>query len=438
MSIARNSGLALGAQVIGMAGGIATSILTARFLGPSGRGVLVLVNFTVMLLMVLAGLGLNSSLVYMIGKRKVSRQQGLGIAAIAAVALGGTAMLLAIAAYPLLRSNVFSGIGLAPYAIGLAALPAALFNDLWAWLRIGENRFEQATAYQAGWTLTSVAIATVALWLLGLNVTYLIAIMTIAHYGWAITLFVLSVRQEGVSFNIERPLLGEIARYGSKVYFGSLVNTVYLRLDAFILNAVGGTGPVGIYSIAVTLNERIWALDGAISQAVLPHVVGQEKEEAARLTALTGRTILGLTSIVAVVLAAASPWLLPLMYGNAFRASVLPLILLLPGTVLYSVGKTFANYLSGQLGKPELSSRLALITAVASVPIYAALIPAFGAVGAAAGSTLAYTLGFFVALYLFRKNAHLSIGETLTPTRRDWDLYVDIARRVLNKAFGRP
>lgn len=436
MSIARNSALVLGAQFIGIVGGIVTSVLTARLLGPSGRGTLIVVNFSLMLLMILANLGLTYSLVYMIGKRKLDRREALGVALGASAVLGSAGFALALAVYPLLSSSVLSGVGFATYAVGLSALPAAMFNDMWAWMRIGENRFIQATAYQSAFSLTSVLVCALVLWVLRFQVTGLLAGMTATYYAWAIALCVSSAAREGITLRIGVARLKELVTYGAKVYAGSLVNSVYLRLDTFVLNAYGGTGQVGIYSIAVALNERIWSLDGSVSQAVLPHVVGEEREQAARLSALTGRTIFGLTVGVAMVLAAASPWLIPLLYGDRFSPSVLPLVLLLPGTVLYSVAKTYANYLSGQLGRPDLSSGLAAATATVSIPTYFLLIPRFGAPGAAAASTIAYAIGFGIALFLFRRNTHLTIKEIVVPTRADWDVYASILGRASARLRG--
>jgi O-antigen/teichoic acid export membrane protein len=432
MSIARNSGLVLGAQIVGIVGGVATSILTARFLGPSGRGVLILVSFSLTLLGLFAGLGLNQSLVYMIGKQKLTSSEAMGVAVAASIVLGGAGVGAALLSYPLLSGSVLSGVAFAPFAIGLVALPAAMFNDLWAWMRIGENRFVQVTAYQSAVMVTSVGVAAVALWVLRLPVTGLLVGMTCATYAWSIVLLTLSLRQGGIAFRIDRDRLRELAGYGLRVYAGSLVNSVYLRLDTFVLNMFGGTGQVGVYSIAVSLNERIWTLDSAVSQTTRPLVVSTDTGDAARLTALTSRTVMVVATATAMVLGALSSWLVPLLYGNAFEASVGPLLLLLPGTVLYAGSKPFGSFLSGQLGRPGLSSAISAGIAVASVGAYLALIPPLGASGAALASSLVYGAGFTAGLLAFTRLSGLSAVRTLMPRRDDIRLY----RSVITRAIG--
>jgi O-antigen/teichoic acid export membrane protein len=431
MGIARNSALVLGAQVVGIISGIGTSILTARFLGPSGRGVFVLVNVTLTLLGILVGLGLNQSLVFMIGKGRIDRREALGLAVGASVLLGCVGLGVAYLAYWLFHTTLLAGVPFGAFAAGLAALPAAMLADLWMWTRVGENRFVSSTGFQSAFALTTLAVSVVVLWVLRLGVEPLLLGLTLVYYIWAVLLVSVSAARDGMSFGVGRARLVETVSYGLRVYAGSLVNTVYLRLDTFILNALGGTGQVGIYSIAVALNERIWTVDSAVSQAALPRVVSETRDESARLTALTVRSVLLVSSVTALVVGVAAPFIVPLLYGPQFTAAVLPLVVLLPGTVLYAGTRPLASFISGQLGRPGLTSAIAGASAVASVAVYLVLVPRLGALGAALGSTIVYAGLFIAVLAAFGRLSNVGALETVRYRAED----ISIFRNVMARAF---
>jgi O-antigen/teichoic acid export membrane protein len=225
--------------------------------------------------------------------------------------------------------------------------------------------------------------------------------------------------------------------YGMKVYGGSLVNYTYLRLDTFLLNAFAGTAPVGQYSMAVNLNEKLWLIDSSVAQATLPEVISKERVEAADLVALTSRTLLFVGGVMALLLAIVTPVLIPLMYGDAFRPAIVPLWLLLPGTVLYTGGRVLSQYFSGQLGRPGITSAIAAGGAVLSVVMYLLLIPRFRAEGAAFASSVVYAGVFLTLLWLFVKKTGIPVRRVVLPLRTDTEIYVRMFTRTWNAIVSR-
>ncbi|GAB4247529.1 MAG: hypothetical protein Kow00129_08100 [Thermoleophilia bacterium] len=433
LSIARNSALVFGTHGVALVAGLLSSILTARFLGPEGRGALIVVNITTNLLALLAGLGLSYSLTYFIGKDRISPQQALGFATLAAFFLGGMALVAGLAAFILLEDSVFEGIALGAMLAGLASLPAAMFTELWQSTRMARGDFTSAAALQNLSTLVLFGVTAVILVPLAGSVAYLliglsVALWVVAGLGW-----MWSFRQEGISLRLPRALLREVFGYGGTVYLGSLVNSVYLRVDSYILNALGGTAQVGQYSVALTLNERLWVAESSIAQAALPVVIRSGREEAARLTALTARTSLVITAVPAGFLGLAAPWLIPFLYGAAFEPAVLPLQLLLAGTVAYPPGRAFANYFSGQLGRPRITTLVAFGTAAVSVVLFLLLIPPFGASGAAAASSIVYAGVTVVLLWLFTRHTKLPLRGVVLPTMDDASVYRNVATRLTGR-----
>ena len=95
----------------------------------------------------------------------------------------------------------------------------------------------------------------------------------------------------------------------------------------------------------------------------------------------------------------------------AFRA-------LLPGIVVFAPGAVLAGDFIGR-GKPHWNTQASALTVFVNVLVGVQLIPAYGAVGAAWSSTIAYACGSFVMLARFRRATRMSLrGMILGQHRR--------------------
>ena len=181
----------------------------------------------------------------------------------------------------------------------------------------------------------------------------------------------------------------EICGYGWRGQLGGLLSLVNLRLDVAILGALAGPGVLGVYAIASKYAELLRLPGLAINYVLYPAFSGIRAAAArARTRSLIGPAF-AVNAIAAVPLAIAAGPLLPLVYGDAFRAAVHPTWILLAGLVGDGVTGLMGAYLYG-VRRPGLNSLAigagVLVTVVGDV----ALIPLYGAMGAALASAVAY------------------------------------------------
>lgn len=437
MSIARNSILSLMPQLVSVLVGIVSSIITARYLGTAGRGALAVVNVTVTLLALISNLGLSYSLTYFVAKQRLTEQEAMGVAVAASFVVSLPFALAGLLVVAALKSSVLAGVDSASLVAGILALPAVLFINLWSTIRLALKEFGKVARFQAAVAIVGIVVVSSVLVGFGLGLRALVIANTLTTYGYIVYLAMADLRKHGVSFKWPRGIVRDIGVYGLKVYVGSLVNYSYLRLDAYILNTFSGTAAVGLYSTAVTLNEKLWILDNSVSQAVLPDVVSRDEEDSARLTAFTARTNLLVGAGAALVLGLVTPWLVPMMYGAEFRGAVLPLVLLLPGTVAYAGSRPFAHYVSGQRGRPELTSGLAAVVALLGVVVYLILIPLAGAAGAAIASSIVYSVNFYALFLMFSRMSSQHGIRTLALTRDDLAVYASVLTRLTRRLAHR-
>jgi len=121
----------------------------------------------------------------------------------------------------------------------------------------------------------------------------------------------------------------------------------------------------------------------------------------------------------------------PVVFGESFRPSVTPFLWLLPGVLGYTALSVPSSALLAA-GSPGRSSVGPLVCMFIGVVLDVALIPPFGASGAAAAATAAFTAGGITAVLLYRQRVRFGWGE-LVPGPADarvvWSFVAGVVRR---------
>jgi O-antigen/teichoic acid export membrane protein len=85
--------------------------------------------------------------------------------------------------------------------------------------------------------------------------------------------------------------------------------------------------------------------------------------------------------------------LLPLIYGSAFSEATKLLLILLPGVYLVGIESVLVQHFNA-FGLPRIIPIYWVVTLIVNLVLVFALVPRFGAQGAAVASTVSYTLIF--------------------------------------------
>jgi O-antigen/teichoic acid export membrane protein len=187
-----------------------------------------------------------------------------------------------------------------------------------------------------------------------------------------------------------------------------IVNLISYRVELFVLEHFKGLAQVGIYSIAMQAAEAIWLVPQAVASAVTGPTVHETRAAAARVIRTACAKGLLYTGGIALAVGAAAPFVIPPLFGDEFRGAARSLALLLPGVVAYAPVTILVVYLSIRCGRPRLSLLVSVVGLVVTAAMSFALIPPYGASGAAAASSIGYVAGGVTAWVLFVRLARLS------------------------------
>lgn len=182
------------------------------------------------------------------------------------------------------------------------------------------------------------------------------------------------------------------------IIFSGIFITIYLKIDQVMLKLMAGEYEAGIYAAAVKLSETWYFIPAVITTSVFPAIVNARKVGAdlyrSRLQGLYDLMTL-LSVSLAIVISLISAPVVEWVFGAAF-ASAGPVLALhvWAGVLVFGSYARQRWVLAENLQGREVWLNLA--GAVLNVLFNFALIPAYGAFGAA----LATLLSYFVALYL--------------------------------------
>ena len=183
----------------------------------------------------------------------------------------------------------------------------------------------------------------------------------------------------------------------------------------FVVGFFAGTASVSRYTLAVSLGQLLWLMSNSVATVLLPKIAASTDDGVGiRHTARVTRLSLWATAVCAAALALLATQAIRCFYGEAFRPSVMALLWLLPGIVLFSIANVLAAYIAG-IGKPRLNLLVSGVSLIVTITLDLLLIPRLNIVGAAIASTVSYSLSALLIIF-FRRETGASLREILLPT----------------------
>jgi O-antigen/teichoic acid export membrane protein len=229
----------------------------------------------------------------------------------------------------------------------------------------------------------------------------------------------------------------QLARYSAASFMFTLMVALVFRIDAFIVGSMLGFDDLGKYSISVAFAELALMLPSSIGTALFASLPRQTATDRVSQLQVTTRYVVLLTILICAALAAISSPLVRALMGEAYSASVAPLLILLPGVVAMATNYVFANFFAGS-GLPHAGAGVFAFGLVVNVCANLLLIPILGINGAALASSISY-IGISLAFYLLVWRTHRLAASTMfLPRLQDVRDMLDWAATVLARQRPRP
>ena len=398
-----------------------SSTLLTRLLGDVGRGEYALLTNQVALLAMLVSFNVGFGVTYFTSKAGHAAKEVIGMAAtMLCVNLVIVPVILFGFASSLRLTDLFmptGRTGLMYWGYVYFSIVLSLLNTTIAAVLLGLKRFKILNLmgiFNAGlsalaFLILFLARATLASADILPMVLVVSSIAMALNTGVWIVLYIVDVRIPPIpiwTWSILRPILA----FSLIGHLSNLINLINYRFDIWVIGDTLGESQLGIYTVAVGVAQLLFYIPDPFSRVVQPYLFGQLKDEMLDKFKTVARVNFTAVLGLALLLAATAHWLLPLLFGSVFSASVNPLYLLLPGIVLSSATKLLVP-LVVHGGYQRVNLYSISIAAVLTVVLALLLIPIMGIEGAAIATSLAYVVIMVAVLWTIRYRMGIPIHD---------------------------
>ncbi|MCX7014614.1 MAG: polysaccharide biosynthesis C-terminal domain-containing protein [Candidatus Sumerlaeota bacterium] len=448
MSIARRTLYDYVSQVGMMAVSVAAGILIARALRAEGKGVYQGVLLAVTLGTNLTNFAVRAANQYHVGKDPSRAGAAHTLTLLFATASSCIAFLAAWALWSALLHRLQGG-GDPSQASRLAwnpsqirqlwwavpVLPLSLYYFGWGGIMVGLGRIRQYAVYNFAFQLANAVAIGVVLLARG-GVGGLLGAWTGLWVAGAVVMAAM-LRDHPPRLAIDRPLLAATVSFGARAFAGNFASNIMMFFNKIAIGGYGGAAAFSVYTTADGYANKFALHHEALERGAFQSVASTERDDAVRLTCRLTRISLLLGLGVWVFGGAASSILLWLN-GPQFVAGIAPMWAMMGAPLALGGSRMMAMYYTGQLGRPQIPTALAWAGATLNVALVWPLAARWGLMGAAVATSVSFMLHFLLYVALFRremKRLGLPLSDLLLVRRADWALFLDYARRAMQKAL---
>lgn len=398
--------------------GLSSSIIIARYIGPSGNGTIAALLVYPSLFMTFGSLGIRQSTTYFIGKNIFSDNE-IKTAIIQIWVL--TVVISLISCFFLIRYLSDSGKNLLFVFLALLPIPFSLFNTYNSGIFLGKNDIK--TFNRINWipSLLTLAGAIIFVVLMELKISGAMISYLLGPLFMAVFLLFKNNFLQSFSLKINWKIIKAMLSLGVIYALALLIINLNYKIDVILLDKMSSSYELGLYSKGAGITEYLWQIPMLFSTIVFARsaISKKQKEFSYKVIQLLRVSFIGV-GLGALFLLIFSQSIILTMYGNEFYGSITVLQYLLPGVLILTIYKVMNMDLAGR-GKPWVSMWAMVPALVINILLNIWLIPKYGANGAAFSSTISYTISGILFLIFYSKETGISIKEILNFKRSDFN-----------------
>lgn len=411
--------------------GLGTSIITARYLGPSKNGLIAGLLVYPSLFMTIGSLGIRQSTTYFLGKNIFSEEKIK--TAITQIWLF-TSIISLLICFVLINYFSKSGDNLLWILLVLIPIPFSLFNTYNSGIFLGKNQI--GTFNKINWLPSLLVFLASAIFIivLDLGITGSLFAMLAGPLVMFIILLFKNKFIQSFSLNFDWKVIKAMLSLGLVYAFALLVINLNYRIDIIILEKLSTSYELGIYSKGAGITQYLWQIPMVLSTIVFARsAVSKDDKMFSIKVAQLLRLSLIIVGISALFLFVVSDLLIITMYGEEFTKSVDVLKILLFGVVVLTLFKVMNMDLAGK-GKPWVSMKAMIPALVTNIVINILFIPKYGSIAASWSSTISYTVAGLLFIYFYSRETGISIKEIFNYKKSDFKPILEIIKKTpLNK-----
>lgn len=246
--------------------------------------------------------------------------------------------------------------------------------------------------HKVGFGVFAIAFAALGYGVAGVLVGHIISSFLVIGVG------IVMIARELELRTVLRPLPKEFPRRelldfnNYSIIFFFFLTSLY-HVDVLMLEFFTSSDTVGYYKAALVVAEFLWFVPKSIQAVMIQSTAdlwaNDQIERINSLSSTVTRYTLLLSILLAIGIGALASDFIPLYFGSEFKPSVLPLLLLLPGTVGFAMARPILAITHAK-GSMRILILATGTSAAINLLLNLLLIPPYGMAGAAVATSIGY------------------------------------------------
>ncbi len=393
-----------------------TGVLTARFLGPTGRGEqTAMVNWSQFLAFCMT-FGIPSALIYN-AKRRSEQTGGLyATALLMGIGFGGVAMAVGILVLPMWLDSFDRDVVLFSQW-SMILCPLIVISQINNAILQVRDEYRQYNRLRYLVPLTTLLMLVVLILTGTMNAHTSAIAYLLPAVPFYIAMTVRMLRIYGRQLKVSLDNFKRLFTYGLGSYGNDLMGQVSLYIDQILIAGLLNPSDLGLYAVAVSLAKMVSVFSNSIIVVLFPKASGLDKQEAVDITFRAFRISMAVTLLASLALMLIAPYVLTLLYGAEFKEALSVFRLLLLQTAIGGGTMVLAQAFMA-LGRPKVVTLLQGLGLALVVPMLFLVVPRFGLVGAGYAMLASVLIRFIFILFNFKYTLKIKIPP-LWVTRGD-------------------
>ncbi len=375
-------------------------LIISRHLGPSGFGIIAVFNSVLVLVIGLTDLGLNTTSIRLIaGYRAADTHKAsvtMNVIVRIELLVGALVLLIgAIAATPiagLLGGSQFEQAVRLGFIAGAFASAAAFFGPFFvAYRQYWRNAALNFASFLARTGLIIALLLTASLSLSRVMGIYTLVPIGFFAIGW---FFIPRDFLIKTSRTERQRAYADVFHYSKWIFLSLLATGAIARLDVLFLTHYHGSQPAGLYYAAQQLVTFMPLVITALTTVLLQRISSLDSKRQADYLKNASGAVLAIAIVLLPALVVA-PFAINLIFGSAYAPAVTPFRLLLIAQLINLLAVPFSVWFLGR-NQPVKTTIAAGLQLAVAISLYFALIPRYGAAGAATAAVISSLVAFIV------------------------------------------
>lgn len=397
-TISRELVYSIASRLIVIVSGLFVSILTARILGPSGRGSYFFYITIALTVAQFCNFGMQTSNVYAISKDigLLSRLEANSFY----ISFLVTPIAVIILCFILGIFSVIPSFSiLVLMSIGLVAA-ANVYYLIAGNLLVGIG---SVSLYNKIHVLSNIVVACIIL-LVVTKFRSFQAVLFATALGWfgvaLLTKFLLYQKSKLLVWKMDCNLLKSHAQLSFKAYLSCALGFFLLKLNVFFLSHYWNSEVIGYYSIASQINDTICILPSMLGFLLFPNLV--KNIDSSWLKTKESMCVIFVLMLIACIgIFILSQPLIVLVFGSKYYQSAAVIDSMLPGLLCFSIISVLSQYLATH-GYPVFQVVIWFFAIIFSSLLNFFFVPLYGAVASGFSQSATYLLVLVLMFFLVR------------------------------------